>query len=820
MKKVTLVVDEEALRRPRAPPPAEEEALKKLKTRTDWLSTPQNLQDIDTNREKLTARERFFLDNAAASPPQARRGPHTPATPATAATATTHQPPHTNGANLNEAAATRIPVSHAANNRAARQGCRTSPLRGVLKKPRGEAVQGEAVDNRPGTRLTDGLDNHPVIPYPAAPRADNALINGNCESPPPPQPPAVPAQPPAAFQDATASASPPRGTIQPPQAFRDPALRASPSKKPSKPLRAAHAASKLPKPHHAATHAPKPILKTSPRASPLHAATQPPQPLQYTAQPTPPPRDAALPSPPASDTAPATQPLQVAAQPPPAPFQDTAQPAAPPLAAIQHTGPHRDTATHSAPKKPAQSPPPPFLDTAHPQPTTQPTTQLTQPSRDTTPPPQPQDTSEAATPPPANPRMNGPVTNGWEEERKEESGGREAEQCRDSASSLEDKGRSGSEGQSLDDLAAGQEEAERGRKASKVSRFVRMFNRRDGSQSQTQTEAASGAETERASGRRSQSRVWAMCLQAQSPNNEDDDLPSSCEVIKCETQLDQCSRDSAASWADTSSLGTEDTQHSLDSVTGAEDKRRSLNIEVEDRSLIRSCGGRRSFDKPQSRSRLAAKRSNTLDDMDDARQAARSSRTLPAKPSTVGGTNSGSNSPFYRRFYSHCMVLPNKKRKKGKNKTTGNTESPSRKKKEEVSQSSDAVSEEERRASEGEVTKRETDKVEESAPKSSPAKRSIKEPEEEPDDSPKRFPVIDGFLAEIMESVTLMEKSMTEDEAEDDDEGEEGCNLSPGEAGEAGEEIDGEDRRSSLELLSEGGCRVSSLISRFEKGSS
>lgn len=415
--------------------------------------------------------------------------------------------------------------------------------------------------------------------------------------------------------------------------------------------------------------------------------------------------------------------------------------------------------------------------------------------------------------------LNGPVTNGWDKERKDENGGREAEQCRDSASSLEDKGRSGSEGQSLDDLTTGQEEAERGRKASKVSRFVRMFNRRDGSQSQSQTEAAAGAGTERASGRRSQSRVWAMCLQAQSPNNEDDDLPSSCEAIKCETQLDQCSRDSTASWADTSSLGTEGTQHSLDSVTGAEDKRRSLNIEVEDRSLIRSCGGRRSFDKPQSRSRLGAKRSNTLDDMDEARQAARSSRTLPAKTST-GGTNSGSNSPFYRRFYSHCMVLPNKKRKKGKNKSTGNTESPSRKKKEEVSQSSDAVSEEERRASEGDVTKGETGKAEESSPKSSPAKRSIKEPDEETDDSPKRFPVIDGFLAEIMESVTLMEKGMTEDEAEDDDEGEEGYNSDPGVAEEAEVKVDGEDRRSSLELLNEGGCRVSSLISRFEKGSS
>lgn len=141
-------MDEESLRKPKLSPVSEEESLRKLRTRTDWLTTPQNVQDIVTNREKLSARDRFFLSTA--SPPETRRGP-LPATHAPQAA--------TNGTNLNDAA-TRIPVSRAKpartqsdpNNRNARQAAKQTPPppKGVLKKPKRE-VNGEEIDNRPSS---------------------------------------------------------------------------------------------------------------------------------------------------------------------------------------------------------------------------------------------------------------------------------------------------------------------------------------------------------------------------------------------------------------------------------------------------------------------------------------------------------------------------------------------------------------------------------------------------------------------------------------------------------------------------------------------
>lgn len=502
-------------------------------------------------------------------------------------------------------------------------------------------------------------------------------------------------------------------------------------------------------------------------------------------------------------------------------------------------------------------PPTPFKDTKHSPPPLQPTTQPPQPFRDASPPPQvtasPQDTQvetlkpaaeETRVPEPRQPPKE-TLINGWgegeaegeaerenekekreKEERereKEQKGEREAEKaehgeqqkhsCRDSASSLEGLDRPASEELSLDGLTS-QDEAEKAPKASKVSRFVRMFNRRE----VTQTEAS----LERASGRKTPSRVWAMCLQAQSPNkdDDDDDLESSSEVIKSEPHLDQCPsgthKGAAPPWADTSSLGDVHTRHSLDSVAGdVEDKRRSLNIEVENRSLIRSSGGRRSFDKPQSRARLTTKRSNTLEDMDDSRHApSRSSKTLPAKTTAAAGREVAPNSsPFYRRFYSHCMILPAKRRKRAKNKSRDNMEDSSSQGKEEP-----AV------AGGGTAEQRENDIVTEGERKESKeaaggGKDKTGQSEGEAvkgdfDDSPKRLPVVDGFLAEIMESVTLMEKEMTEDEAENDGEGSDGEGATGANTDEDEEE---KERRSSLELLSEGKSRVSSLISRFEQ---
>lgn len=837
---MTLVVDEESLRKPKTSPVSEEESLRKLKTRTDWLTTPQNVQDIVTNREKLSARERFFMNNTT-SPPQARRGQPPD----------THGPPATNGTNLNDAT-TRIPVSRArpartpadANNRNVRHSSKIpqQPPKSVLKKPQRE-INGDEIDNRPssvtrhvgedtkgtrGSRHTDSCNNQHVIPYDTS---ETPLSNGNCESSPLPS--AQPAQPPTPFQDATQPTSPLRNTIQPPLPFQDATKlpqpsqdqphRPTPTKKPAKPLRATHTTSKLPKPHQAVT--PK---KTTPHESSPPPATQPTRPLHK----------AALPSPPSHDAEQPSQPLSLDTQPPPEPFRDAAQPPEPCQATTEAELPSPTLQDITQP------PPTPFKDTTHPSTQYQSPTQPPQPFRDTTPtnssPLQAttptQDTHEKATKPTTDnaaklPKDDQPVdkgvTNGWGEEQgergkdkadlekeKEKEEMREEEQeepqkpsSRDSASSLEDKIRPGSEEHSVDGMTESQEETEKARKASKVSRFVRMFNRREAHQTEVGTD--------RASGRKSQNRVWAMCLQAQSPNkDDDDDLESSSEVIKSDSHLDQCPdgthKGNPPPWADTSSLGDVDTRQCQDG--DVEDKRRSLNIEVENRSLIRSCGGRRSFDKPQSRARLTTKRSNTLEDMDDSRHAAsRSSKTLPAKPTAPGKettTSSSSSSPFYRRFYSHCMILPAKRRKRGaKNKNRDNLEDSSSQGREEQSAASRESTAGEENGGGGEaVAKGGENKVDEGKATA----------ESSPDDSPKRFPVIDGFLAEIMESVTLMEKEMTEDEAENDDE--EGSDEgAAAKTDEEGDTHDGEGRKSSLELLSDGTSRVSSLISRFEQ---
>ncbi|XP_045116017.1 RNA-binding protein 25-like [Portunus trituberculatus] len=579
-------------------------------------------------------------------------------------------------------------------------------------------------------------------------------------------------------------------------------------------------------------------------------------------KPTQPLKDTALPSPPSHDTAQPSRLLPTATQPPPEPFRDEAQPPAQPQAATQVTEPPAHTVLSSPTLEDTTHPPPtPFKDTKHSPPTAQPP----QPFRDASPPPQvaapPQDTQvetlkpaaeETRVPEPRQPPKE-TLINGWgegeaegeadrenekeklekEKERereKEQKGEREAEKaehgeqqqqqqkhsCRDSASSLEGLDRPTSEELSLDGLMS-QDEAEKAPKASKVSRFVRMFNRREVSQTE--------ASLERASGRKTPIRVWAMCLQAQSPNkdDDDDDLESSSEVIKSEPHLDQCPSGShkgaAPPWGDTSSLGDVHTRHSLDSMAGdVEDKRRSLNIEVENRSLIRSSGGRRSFDKPQSRARLTTKRSNTLEDMDDSRHAvSRSSKTLPAKPTSAaaaGREAAPNTSPFYRRFYSHCMILPAKRRKRAKNKNRDNMEDSSSQGKEEPGLAGGGtVAQRDNDAGTG-GEKEESEEAGKAGEGEGQAVSPLADFEDDFDDSPKRLPVMDGFLAEIMESVTLIEKEMTEDEAENDDEGSGGEAAAQDNTDEDEEE---QERRSSLELLSDGKSRVTSLISRFEQ---
>lgn len=303
------------------------------------------------------------------------------------------------------------------------------------------------------------------------------------------------------------------------------------------------------------------------------------------------------------------------------------------------------------------------------------------------------------------------------------------------------------------------------KKDSKVSKFVRMFNRKE-------TPAAEGRE--RSSIKRHPSRVWGMCLQVQSPNaEEENDVDSGSkwterDSIKSEPLIDndfseiKSSSDLETERGKTSSSYSnieEAGHHSLDFITCDSSNEKKKNLKLDDkknRNLIRNIGGRRSFDRPQRMAKILTKRSNTLDDVDSSSIFSRSSKTLPASPtSEISGSEQDSNvsHPFYRKFYSHCMILPMRKRKKEMDKKFVEYKSPNIVI--DTSPQSTAVIWQNEEGCSNDVNGDSQEVHATAVPTKS---------EEEPNDSPRKLPVIDDLLAEIMENVTLMELDMKEDE--------------------------------------------------------
>lgn len=304
-----------------------------------------------------------------------------------------------------------------------------------------------------------------------------------------------------------------------------------------------------------------------------------------------------------------------------------------------------------------------------------------------------------------------------------------------------------------------------GSSSSRVFRFVRMFNKKD-------VVDAGQEGGERASGRKHQKRVWGMCLQVQSPNADDEERMYSQQAVnqhgkeekdsvKSEPLLDQsCNkRDSSNELAKTSSFnGIESLKNNVETVTddSITEKKKSMKLPTDkkNKSFMRSTGGRRSFDKPERPSKLVKPRSSTLEDIINSNDmCARSSKTLPATPTSGTCTTSQDHTnsqSFYRRFYSHCMVLPMRKKKKEGSKKpldgavaiTVIDKSPQRSAK---------------------LWDHDTSQVERTSD-AKVSKPTTIEKEEEFEDSPKKLPVIDDLLAEIMESVTLMDIDLKENE--------------------------------------------------------
>ncbi|KAK8728529.1 hypothetical protein OTU49_008998 [Cherax quadricarinatus] len=367
---------------------------------------------------------------------------------------------------------------------------------------------------------------------------------------------------------------------------------------------------------------------------------------------------------------------------------------------------------------------------------------------------------------------NGVITNGWPditgytvEQKKENLKNLESkinsELCISSSDGdleIPNKLESGKEDKALIDTLVKE------KKDSKVSRFVRMFNRKD-------TGAAESGE--RSSLRKNQSRVWGMCLQIQSPNVEGEDEKDCgykrCELasIKSEPLIDGSFSDKESNFEVISEKGRSSSSfndikvasnESLDFVAGdsVPEKRKNLKLTNDKQNLLRNGGGRRSFDRPQRTAKSLARRSNTLEDIDDSNNKfSRSSKTLPATPvSGVSGSGQDSNAshPFYRRFYSHCMILPMMKRRKEttkkftehKNAAIVNTSPQS---------TGIAWQNGEEKGENVNIEFTEISSVITST------KREV-----EIDDSPRKLPVIDDLLAEIMENVTLMELEVKEDE--------------------------------------------------------
>ncbi|KAK7073952.1 hypothetical protein SK128_018199 [Halocaridina rubra] len=295
------------------------------------------------------------------------------------------------------------------------------------------------------------------------------------------------------------------------------------------------------------------------------------------------------------------------------------------------------------------------------------------------------------------------------------------------------------------------------KKGSKVSKFVRMFNKK---------EASEGGE--RSSVKRNQNNVLRLCMQVQSPSLDDEyyldcvEKKGEKDSVKSEPLIDGSYRDLESS-IDTGHNGNH-TSSSFPEAEAASYK--SLDIDRENTiankknetsgshseikgnlSLMRNICGRRSFDRPQ-RLKNPPKRSHTLEESGNSTVIqARSSKTLPATPTSNDPktiSDSGTSHPFYKRFYSHCMILPMRKKKKENSKNLTSLKGL------------DIVVDTSQRGA-NDIVNLNSELV--------PERPVIdKISESESFDSPKKLPVIDDLLAEIMENVTIMEQEMEEDE--------------------------------------------------------
>ncbi|XP_042871666.1 uncharacterized protein LOC122252993 isoform X1 [Penaeus japonicus] len=290
------------------------------------------------------------------------------------------------------------------------------------------------------------------------------------------------------------------------------------------------------------------------------------------------------------------------------------------------------------------------------------------------------------------------------------------------------------------------------KKESKVSKFVRIFNKKE-------TSTESGGERERSVVRKHPSRVWGMCLQVQSPTTEEEDdssyKKSEKDSVKSEPLLDSGYSDKESSVGmgiegDRNSTSFHDVEaasfHSLDILNGEKKEDAEERDKLENLNLIRRSGGRRSFDKPEKPTK--PKRSNTLGDPADSKAILyKTTKTLPATHGLNELVHEHASHPFYKKFYSHCVILPMRKKKKETTKKSFEAEA--------VSLVASAKEEEE---SSGDVKKPEEEGGgggEEEKPK---------EEEKKEVESPQKLPVIDDLLAEILENVSLMEKDMKDDE--------------------------------------------------------
>ncbi|XP_064086910.1 uncharacterized protein LOC135201691 [Macrobrachium nipponense] len=300
----------------------------------------------------------------------------------------------------------------------------------------------------------------------------------------------------------------------------------------------------------------------------------------------------------------------------------------------------------------------------------------------------------------------------------------------------------------------------REKKESKVSKFVRMFNKK---------ETVPLESKDRAPVRRNSSRVWGMCMQVQSPSF-DDEYYKECsykkdekDSVKSEPLIDnnhsdfETSLEIGLNGSRTSSSFPEAEAASYRSLDLDREpvisKKKNSNAEADSKvgmSLIRSFGGRRSFDKPQRPNNFPKKCGPPEEAECGNGLVSRTSKTLPATPTSNApkmGADSASSHPFYRRFYSHCMVLPTRKKKKDHAKKNGDVKGP------DILLDTAPICQIE------EVESRDLDS------ESIFAKgKSCSIQVEEPSDSPKKIPVVDDLLLEILENVNIVEHEIDDKE--------------------------------------------------------